>query len=218
MVNGEDWRVDKFTCDDKSDQIFTIGDSCEDHQKRQIQTHNSHFCSQSWGICNNYTRGWLQSMKGEKFQDPHNCQASCKKPGPQCEACTNPDYFKCRSENICLHPDLRCDGHPQCPGAEDEDIIMCRKEKFRNKIETAFKCQSIMYKNMTIYARRCNFVDECQNRVDEIGCEDKISNMVTAVFCTMVLFIYLGITCHRNCSDEENEGDADLEMQEEARI
>ena len=164
-------------------------------------------------------------MKGEKFQDPHNCQASCKKPGPQCEACTNPDYFPCTSEHICLHPDLRCDGHPQCPGAEDEDIVMCHEEKFRNKIETAFKCKSIMYENMTIYARRCNFVDECQNRVDEMGCEDKISNIVTAVFCTMVLFIYLGITCHRNCSetseskDEEGEeGDADLELQEEARI
>merc|ERR1712154_247517 len=85
-----------------------------------------------------------------------------------------------------------------------------------NKIETAYKCRSILYENMTINARRCNFVNECQNGVDEMGCEDKISNIVTTVFCTMALVIYLGITCHRNCSDSsEGEEEGDTEEDEE---
>ena len=134
---------------------------------------------------------------------------------PDCEACSNPAYFRCTSDNICLHPELECDGHPQCPGAEDEDIDNCYQKKFRNKIETVFKCKSIMYANMTIFARRCNFVEECQDGVDEMGCEDKISNIVSAILCSIVLIVYVGITIYRNCSENEDEKEDEDQEDEE---
>ena len=109
----------------------------------------------------------------------------------------------------------RCDGHPQCPGAEDEDIDKCYQKKFRNKIESVYKCKSIMYPNMTIFARRCNFVEECQDGVDEMDCEDKISNIVTAILCSFVLIVYVGITIYRNCSENEDEKEDEDQEDEE---
>ena len=63
----------------------------------------------------------------EGILDPHNCQASCQTPDYGCEACTNSAYFNCpvNGEPHCLHPDLECDGHPQCDNAEDEDFWKC---------------------------------------------------------------------------------------------
>ena len=33
-----------LTCSDKSDQVFRIGDTCQDHLKRHMEDHTSHFC------------------------------------------------------------------------------------------------------------------------------------------------------------------------------
>ena len=91
---------------------------------------------------------------------------------------------------------------------------MCYKKKFRNKIETVYKCKSIMYPNMTIFARRCNFVAECQNDEDEMNCEDKISNIISAILCSFVAVIYIGITIWRHCSDQEEEENEEGEEEE----
>ena len=65
----------------------------------------------------------------EKYgdEDPHRCQESCSSPGPGCKACTNLEYFHCQRNNsqVCLHPELVCDGHPQCDGGEDEHLELC---------------------------------------------------------------------------------------------
>ena len=50
-------------------------------------------------------------------------QTSCIRPGPSCQACTNPAYFKCSGS--CLHPDLVCDGRVQCSHGEDEAWERC---------------------------------------------------------------------------------------------
>ena len=93
---------------------------------------------------------------------------------------------------------------------------MCYKKKFRNKIETVYKCKSIMYPNMTIFARRCNFVAECQNDEDEMNCEDKISNIISAILCSFVAVIYIGITIWRHCyKNKEDEEDEEEEEEEE---
>ena len=72
-----------------------------------------------------------------------------------------------------------------------------------------------MYANMTILAKRCNFVKECQDGVDEMGCEDKISNIVTAILCSFVLIVYVGITIYRNCSENEDEKEDEDQEDEE---
>ena len=102
------------TCKDKSDQVFTIGETCDYLQQRLIQIHFSRFCNSEYGwiqnqaICTDKT-GWLKSKPERRIQDPHNCQASCLNPSPDCEACSNAAYFRCTSANICLHPELKCD-------------------------------------------------------------------------------------------------------------
>ena len=56
--------------------------------------------------------------------DPNLCTQSCLKPGPDCQACTNPHYFQC--SGYCIHPDLVCDGQNHCPAGEDEDLLACQ--------------------------------------------------------------------------------------------
>ena len=79
----------QFTCKDKSDQIFSIGGTCEAHQQRQIEIHNSRFCTSDYyvqdsRICTD-TKGWLETEKERRFQDAHNCKASCLTPCPDCQ-------------------------------------------------------------------------------------------------------------------------------------
>ena len=116
-------------------------------------------------------------------------------PGPDCTACTRPEYFRCTSANKCLHPKLECDGHPHCPEAEDEDPEKCYKNQFRNKIEKIYTCKSILYEKMTVYATRCDFVKECANGEDEKECYVKIEqNIILGVICLIVMFLYLALT------------------------
>ena len=98
IVNGDinGWRFSSYalkaTCNDKSDQVFSIGETCEAHQERQIEIHNSRFCNskypwyQDTEICTD-KKGWLESKKERRYQDAHNCQASCLTPSPDCQVC-----------------------------------------------------------------------------------------------------------------------------------
>ena len=56
--------------------------------------------------------------------DTNLCTHSCVHPGPACQACTNPAYFRCAGS--CLHPGLVCDGHVQCNHGEDEAWERCQ--------------------------------------------------------------------------------------------
>ena len=223
------------TCNDKSDQYFNVGRTCAYHLEQHKMDYNREFGdsikTKVWDrnqmIFNERTVSldeWLEKQPDKKYRDPHNCQDSCLKRGPDCEACTNPDYFKCTSSNICLHPKLRCDGHPQCPGAEDEDPDLCYTNHFRNKIEKIYSCQSIVYENMRVYATRCNFVKECVNGEDEEGCEVKIEqNIIIGVVCLIIMFLYLALSlsAYRNVAqkldNQENE-DTKLNLQDIIKI
>jgi len=146
-------------CSDLSDQIHKLGTNCTIDQHLDI--YMSHFCNQNPEAvrgrhCDEIQSdpaGWisrlreelksksLQDKKGNRRReiedrlDPHNCQTSCLSPGYGCEACTNSDYFRCpvNGTESCLHPDLECDGHPQCDNAEDEDSGKCRTEPMISK-------------------------------------------------------------------------------------
>ena len=63
------------------------------------------------------------------------CWNSCDNSGPHCQACTNTSYFTWSSTSMCIHPSLKCDGHPQCPNGDDET---CRTNYEKNKMISKF--------------------------------------------------------------------------------
>ena len=191
-------------CQDKSDQVFKANLTCLEHLHENLEFHDAHFCKspilypvQYEAICRNIGH-WLNEQD-PSFSDPHNCKSSCsdssRSLGLQCKACTNSEYFNCTSEKICLHPQLVCDGHPQCAGGEDENLEKCRSEYVRNHVigrEASYKCTSKFYDNMMIYATPCNKIIECDDGSDETGCKDnKTTNIFLGFFTAMVFFLFL---------------------------
>ena len=175
-------------CDDKSDQVFTTGLTCREHLQQYMQYHDEHFCKSEeldWLedtlICTNKSL-WL-SEQDPSYSDPHNCQSSCSSPDPDCLACTNPDYFQCPQSDKCLHPGLVCDGHPQCPGGEDEDLDKCYKDYVKNHIidtYALYRCTSLFYEKqeMKIFATPCNRIRECADNSDELTVKKVYSKSV----------------------------------------
>ena len=52
--------------------------------------------------------------------------------------------------SVCLHPKLKCDGHPQCDQAEDEDVDQCYYaylEKGIITISATYQCKSTLSGN-----------------------------------------------------------------------
>ena len=116
---------DDTSCTDHSDQIFEVGLTCRQHLQKHLDFHHESFCNenywevQSEPICTDISQ-WLLG-RDLSFQDPHNCQSSCRERGPDCLACSNSSYFFCDQSSKCIHPSLVCDGHPQCLDQSDED-------------------------------------------------------------------------------------------------
>ena len=161
-------------CPDKSDQVFNSSLTCREHLQHNLDFHTQKFCNENYPevqsslICSNKAQ-WL-SFKNPSFSDPHSCQSSCSVPGPDCQACSNSSYFACPKSGQCVHPDLVCDGHPQCDKGEDEELSMCYDEFIKLKIIqplAQFKCKSPLYENMDIFATPHNNIPECLNAVDE---------------------------------------------------
>ena len=200
------------TCGDKSDQIFTPGLTCMEHLEQHINFHDTHFCNSTgpksqvkfWPICKNKTQ-WL-SEQDPSYSDPHDCQNSCSSRGPDCVACTNPDYFNCTSTNTCLHPELVCDGHPQCQGGEDEDLEKCYKNHTMKQIYEPFasyKCTSLFYNNLKIYATPCNGKKECADESDEAGCKDNKTTNIVITVSTLTIFLIFVVLRFRGRSSEK---------------
>ena len=200
-LSGGDYGFLPKTCEDKSDQIFTIGLTCEQHLEQIIELHDTTFCSEEselyWDelinrlICTNKTE-WL-STQPKSFSDPHFCQQSCSDPSPSCQSCTNKDYFNCSISNrTCLHPDLECDGHPQCPDHEDEDLTRCHQKYIDNHIiepYASYRCTNLFYDKMEIYAVPCNGVIECLDHSDELGCKDNYKANVVLIISSILILI-----------------------------
>ena len=130
------------------------------------------------------------------------CWESCAQPSLFCKACTNTTYFICPLSQQCVHPSLRCDGHPQCEYGEDEDLDVCGDTYRRNEViskDATFRCKSIMYPIMETLATACNNFPECVDGEDEQFCSD---NTVLYIFLYTTLgFIaltYLFLNFARN--------------------
>ena len=158
----------KQTCDDKSDQVFPLNTKCSDIARQHLQDHNDRFCNDARvkdkEICTS-PQQWLQKRQQRKktkyhdpqwYIDPHNCQASCAEadPSPDCLSCQNKLYYKCEKSQQCVHPDLVCDGHPQCEQAEDEDFTLCTTDKYISRFKApsaTLPCLSKMYQGKNHY-------------------------------------------------------------------
>ena len=105
--------------------------TCEDHSNEIFD--DSYVC---YGGSMNYSRAEYphcrtdcearSSARCSQCLDTNLCTASCSSPGPACQACTNPTYFKCG--RLCLHPALLCDGVRQCSRGEDESLGKCQEK------------------------------------------------------------------------------------------
>ena len=193
------------TCSDKSDQIFYLKD-CRSFLD-YLSEYTYYFCTpsnseeyQDW-IESGY---WIENCANityfEKYKDkdPHKCQESCANPGPGCQACTNPDYFHCQRNNsqVCLHPELLCDGHPQCDGGEDELLELCLGSYLKSGIVDEYAtaiCTSPMYSNMKMVATACDGISQCAGNLDEAGCGDRNYGALVSAVLMLVLFTALQI-------------------------
>ena len=136
-TTDNDWLDSFRRCEDKSDQIFPAGKSCNDIALDHHKSYCDTFCTPGQEYqpdgededpkcpekCGDPS-SWLSKQTDPYIQDPHLCQDSCQTPDRHCEACSNEKYPRCLRNNVtvCFHPDLWCDGHPVCDGAEDEPI------------------------------------------------------------------------------------------------
>ena len=172
--DGEPDLYSVTQCSDKYDRVFTVGLPCSKHLQQHIDFHtqSQSLCNEKYPettlICANHTQ-WL-SEHVKSISDTHFCWESCDVPGPDCLACTNPSYFRCTKSDQCLHPDLECDGHPQCLGGEDEDLDICYAKYVEKGIIQPYatsRCRSPLYDNMEIFSIPCDGVKECSDGSDE---------------------------------------------------
>ena len=191
----------KQNCEDHSDRVFRAGKPCS-NRTYYLSVHNSEWCSTDRVspqlICTNFS-AWLEitAIDQTRLDDPHFCQESCATPGLDCVACTGEKFFNCSRSNTCIHPDLVCDGHPQCPDNEDEDYELCRKKYFNKKLVkpfATFKCNSTMYPKMFTIATACNGIPECLDGLDEGNCNtDSVTTPVLVIALFLVVGLFFGL-------------------------
>ena len=93
------------------------------------------------------------------------------------EECIKRQGFTCEKANtkVCLNSDLRCNEHPDCDDASDEEA--CEE---KNPLG-GFRCPSPHHNKenkatftpwVTIFTTRCDLNPECWGEVDEHGCNN----------------------------------------------
>ena len=203
MTNNFFQQNPHFTCVDLSDRIFTINQTCT--EEKYVEIYNETVCSGKYDIsisrydyCDRL-EDIMRDHNTTEYWDPHNCRESCNDPHYGCLACTNPAYIHCTQNNIsvCIHPDLKCNHHPDCDNAVDEQLDQCYDEYVKRGLVEDFatlRCQSKIYPIMETVATVCDDVVECNSNEDEpIMCKKKNSNTVLGISVGIILFIYLGL-------------------------
>ena len=201
------WLKVLMNCQDRSDRIHHVGTTCPP-QTLFLQIHNTLFPDDK------LNGSWLAERTGQEYQydplstgyeyqydpnfeDPHGCQDSCSSPGPFCAACSNPNYFTCSKSGVCIHPELLCDGHPQCEFGEDEAISTCLDIWFHYKIvsrSATLECSSRQYPGSPILATPCDGIVECLNFEDELSCQNQtLSYYLLAGTIILMLTVYLAL-------------------------
>ena len=210
--------VDLSKCDDYSDQIHKTGINCGQNMPSYIYQYKKIFCKSFLDylidpICGDgIFTSWSSSHNTSEYWDPHNCTGSCAEPGYGCDACSNSEYFFCKKGNlnVCLHPKLECDGHPQCDDTEDENIDNCYSRYIERGIVAnyaTYRCPSIMYPNMITLATVCDRIAECKGDEDERNCENTTINAIlfaVSMFIITVLYVLLESKRSNLSTNQEN--------------
>ena len=201
--------INPTSCQDKSDQVFTVHQPCTEeeyvdkYEKLICSGDNNVFTQQGSTSLHDYCHRIDDIMRDHNtsdYWDPHKCRDSCQHPGYGCRACSNPDYFRCTKNNIsvCIHPDLRCNLHPDCDNAEDEKFKDCKEPYVEKKLIENFatlRCTSIIYPNspMETIATVCDGITECSGGLDEpSSCKRSGgSNRVLGLSVGSILVFYL---------------------------
>ena len=186
-----------MTCEDQSDKIYRVNTFC--NPRKYLQIYSDVWCSEDRdpkvvARCTGLHQ-WFSSYENTTHTDPHGCQASCSRPGPGCEACTNMEtHFICEESGACVHRDLVCDGHPQCEYGEDEDLELCKQRWLQTGVVepyASFTCQSLMYPGMKTVVTACNGIVECYDGSDEGSCSDTLTIYFLITTIIGVIFLYL---------------------------
>ena len=216
-----DSKYYKLSCSDFSDQVHVVGSQCiaetyTEEWCRQFCPEDQYWNKYGIGsriftngglqilrgkdcnICKNVA-GWLSEQNSSAILDPHNCQKSCGNPSYNCTACTNPDYrFQCNINKVlhCIHPELLCNGHPDCDQAEDEmlDQPDCIEKLIQLDYisqEATVICPSPIYRDpMKIAAVACNNKIECggDGRDEHYLCTNSHITLYGTIIAVIILF------------------------------
>ena len=152
-------------CSDKSDQVYNIGLECkpislvENVKTAACNAKDPHIIVNTFCFLSPEESEELQQNLTEKFFYTSfltNCQSSCSQSIAGCQACTNPRYFNCTKNDIpvCIHPNLVCDGLPDCDSSIDESD--CLDQYFTRNIvspHATFQCPKYQYPGFPIYCK-----------------------------------------------------------------
>ena len=151
--------------------------------------------------------------KGECFSDVNKCEAHFYF-GNETQ-CQNQNMHHCPKSNQCIWQDWVCDGFVQCLEGEDEDFSLCYEKRSFAEGAT-FKCTEAKRfgYNVTILATKCNGIDECRDRIDEVDCQNNDSEGLIALgilFITMaVIWIFIHIRFANDDASHESKYDPAL--------
>ena len=122
---------------------------------------------------------------------------------------------------VCIHPDLRCDGRPNCEFAEDEDFKMCKDIYFKKKLVNEYAslpCPNLMYPQVMTIATACDGIIECSGGTDEKYCSSIGSSLTIGKILIGVVSIYLASKLLRflysACDLDEEKEEVNLEEPE----
>jgi len=105
--------------------------------------------------------------------------------------CDKSYMISCHDNEYCIHKDMFCDGHVQCPDESDEETEICQKcpREFgypSGKSKFASLLCKHRYTNISICAVPCDGTDDlCQDYLDEQNCQ--ISSTQYTMFVLSIL-------------------------------
>lgn len=122
------------------------------------------------------------------------------------ETVCNDNHFECRTDDVCIPKELRCDGHGDCPSGEDEDNCYSTD----NCNENDFRCANGQCISL---ARRCDFEYDCSDRSDEVCvsyCDDDTFRCSSRECISILERCDSKLDC-KDGSDEHGCGDVECE-------
>ncbi|XP_024084029.1 G-protein coupled receptor GRL101-like isoform X2 [Cimex lectularius] len=121
------------------------------------------------------------------------------RPGGEAEVSCMPaeDVFRC-DETVCVAKTVRCNGIPDCPGAEDESVMEC------GCLENEFRCSN----SCVDIVKRCDKHPDCAEGEDEKDCRTFICP-TTHFKCNNHFCIPTEAVCNYqdDCGDGSDEAD-----------